>query len=160
MMTLDSLQAALSAMPQLSAILTVALLLLLILAMVYVAYVFSRRGVDVEGLWRKLDTMPSTNVKIAAGLGMTIATCFVYLVWVVIFEHKIDSDPWEAWLMFLAAVLAVSTWQFIGKRKTYAAPSPDSERANVPPTPPPATPAAPSGVTRSPEADPEPTDGQ
>lgn len=111
--------------------------------------------------WKDLATFPSTNAKALLFLLATIATGvhlagmqWALMVWA--FQHPatelhlspLIGDLSDGWLIFLASLGGLSVAQYIGKRKTYAAPSPDSERAGVPPTPPPATPdAAPAVVS-------------
>lgn len=59
--------------------------------------------------------------------------------------RPIDTTNFGLWLAFVAAWAGISVQQFKIKRDTYAAPSPDSERASVPASPPPATPSQPPG---------------
>lgn len=57
--------------------------------------------------------------------------------------RPIDSTNFGAWLLFVAAWAGISVQQFKIKRDTYAVPSPDSERAGVPTSPPPVVPSQP-----------------
>lgn len=92
-----------------------------------------------------LKTLPSTNARIAVTLVLCAATTVRYLGWGTPDE---GAEGWFGeWLLFLAAMAGIDALQFFGKRTTYAAPSPDSERANVPPTPPPREPAPPADQT-------------
>lgn len=93
--------------------------------------------------WKDLATLPTTNFKIAVGIGLTVLTGWVYLGMVLLGrDGQISEAIFNSWLLFLLGVLGISAAQYIGKRMTYAAPSPDSERAGVPAEPPPQKPAA------------------
>jgi hypothetical protein len=96
----------------------------------------------LEGSFAVLDQLPTTNAKILSGIILGYLTGAVYLAGVVLQrDDKINIEAWLAWLSFLLAIDGVATWQYAKKRDTYVAPSPDSERADVPPTPPPSAPA-------------------
>lgn len=103
--------------------------------------------------WKDMATFPSTNAKailflVASALtGVHLAA----LVWVVIawqLRHPsvelrvppVVEGLIDSWLLFLAGWGGLSVAQYYSKRKTYAVPSPDSERANVPADLPPTTP--------------------
>lgn len=93
---------------------------------------------------RWITTFSSTNWKIATGMFLSVATMFFYFGSEIhCLERKdcrpIDSVNFAAWLSFVAAWASISYLQFAKKRDTYAAPSPDSERADVPATPAPTT---------------------
>lgn len=91
--------------------------------------------------WKNLATLPSTNFKIVSGVLLAWTTGLVYLALVLRgADGAINATAWDSWLIFLGAVLGFSVGQYIGKRMTYAAPSPDSERAGVPADPPPQKP--------------------
>lgn len=93
-------------------------------------------------LWAALDRMPSTNVRIASGVVLSYLTAAVYLGAVVLKrDDAMNIEAFFGWLTFILVLEGVATWQFAKKRDTYAAPSPDSERASVPSEPPPAKPS-------------------
>lgn len=92
--------------------------------------------------WKDLATLPSTNFKMVSGSLLTWLTGSVYLTLVVLGRDAgINGTAWDSWLIFLGAALGFNVGQYIGKRMTYASPSPDSERAGVPAAPPPAKPS-------------------
>lgn len=94
-------------------------------------------------------TFSSTNWKIATGMFMSVATMFFYFgsemhcIWGITYSEKvlssscrpIDSTNFGLWLAFVAAWAGISYAQFAKKRSTYASPSPDSKRADVPDSP-------------------------
>jgi hypothetical protein len=91
--------------------------------------------------WKDLATLPSTNFKMVSGTLLSWLTGGVYLTLVVLGRDAgMNGTAWDSWLIFLGAALGFSVGQYIGKRMTYASPSPDSERAGVPVDPPPAKP--------------------
>lgn len=93
-------------------------------------------------LWAALDRMPSTNAKIASGIILGYLTGVVYLTAVLLQkDERINAEAFAFWLTFVLVLDGLATWQFAKKRDTYAAPSPDSERASVPSEPPPAKPS-------------------
>jgi hypothetical protein len=98
----------------------------------------------VFGLWAVLDKMPSTNAKIASGIILGYLTGVVYLIAVITQRDSgINAEAFAFWLTFVLVLDGLATWQYAKKRDTYAAPSPDSERAAVPSTPAPSTPDTP-----------------
>lgn len=103
---------------------------------------------------RWLDALPTTNLKLVVFVALTIATFLLdvaaiafLLVWAAQHPGKelrvapLVEYLHDGWLLYLGAFGGISLGQFAVKRKTYAAPSPDSERAQVPAEPPPATPS-------------------
>jgi hypothetical protein len=95
-----------------------------------------------------LKDLASTNFKIAIGALLACSTgLFYYMSEVRCSFHSqpcrpIDSTNFGLWLAFVAAWAGISYAQYAKKRDTYASPSPDSERANVPSDPAPTSPAA------------------
>ena len=90
-------------------------------------------------------SMASTNWKIAVGMFMSVCTMIFYFGSEIRCRWQagcrpIDSTNWGLWLTFVAAWAGISYIQYAKKRETYASPSPDSERANVPSDPAPASP--------------------
>jgi hypothetical protein len=84
--------------------------------------------------WTNLATLPSTNFKMVSGSLLTWLTGSVYLTLVVLGRDAgINGTAWDSWLIFLGAALGFNVGQYIGKRMTYASPSPDSERAGTAP---------------------------
>ena len=84
--------------------------------------------------------LASTNWKIAIGMFMSVATMIFYFGSEIRCRWQagcrpIDSTNWGMWLTFVAAWAGISVAQYAVKRSTYASPSPDSERANVPSDP-------------------------
>lgn len=100
-------------------------------------------------------TVASTNFKIVVGAFLAIGTMIFYFgseIRCVFYYPEaacraIDSTNFGLWLGFVAAWAGLSYVQFAKKRDTYAAPSPDSERAEVPASPAPSTPAIPPPST-------------
>jgi hypothetical protein len=94
--------------------------------------------------WDWLDKFPATNAKIFAGIVLGYLTGVVYLLGIILQrDAKIDGEIWIAWLTFILALDGIAAWQYGKKRDTYVAPSPDSERADVPVPPAPTKPAEP-----------------
>lgn len=97
---------------------------------------------------RWIRELATTNFKIVVGAGLAITTAIFYFGSEIHCTgnptcRPIDSTNFGLWLAFVAAWAGIAYAQFAKKRDTYAAPSPDSERANVPSDPPPASPAEP-----------------
>lgn len=86
-----------------------------------------------------IDELASTNFKIIVGAFMSVCTMIFYFAGTIL-GRSIDSVNFGLWLGYVAAWAGLSYVQFAKKRDTYAAPSPDSERAEVPPAPAPSTP--------------------
>ena len=84
-----------------------------------------------------IDQLASTNFKIVVGAFMSLCTMAFYFVGTIL-GKDIDSINFGLWLGYVAAWAGLSYVQFKTKRETYAAPSPDSERADVPVPPAPA----------------------
>lgn len=61
-----------------------------------------------------VETMPSTNLRIAVTLSLIIGTAVRYLVWGI--PGKPDGNGWEAWLIFLGSLAGIDVGQFVGKR--------------------------------------------
>lgn len=85
--------------------------------------------IDVQKLNAKIADLNTTNLKVYVAVWMAVATGLVYLglavtrVILVAVEKNIPDSLWEPnieWLAFIAAMLADSTVQFIGKRTTHA----------------------------------------
>lgn len=87
--------------------------------------------------------LPSTNFKIVVGTFMSLCTMAFYFIGTIL-GHPIDSVNFGLWLGYIAAWGGLSYAQFAKKRETYAAPSPDSERADVPVPPAPVSPSTPT----------------
>jgi hypothetical protein len=113
-------------------------------------------------MWTRLNDwlkdLASTNFKIAVGAFLAVSTALFYFgseMRCIAYASEaqcrpIDSTNFGLWLAFVASWGGLTYLQFAKKRDTYAAPSPDSERANVPATPPPATPGASADLPKEP----------
>jgi hypothetical protein len=86
-----------------------------------------------------ISELASTNFKIVVGAFMSLCTMAFYFIGTIL-NRPIDSVNFGLWLGYVAAWAGLSYVQFAKKRETYAAPSPDSERAEVPVPPAPTTP--------------------
>lgn len=88
--------------------------------------------------WRKLGTIPTTNLKTVFGLGVTAATAVHYfaMAWTGR-DVRMNAMAWDSWLFFLAtAVLTVNAATYVAKRVTYKPGAPDAARgASATPTP-------------------------
>lgn len=127
-------------------------ILVLILVMLGVIMIKLSRKEDVwTDLNRWVGELATTNWKIFVGIILAIGTMFFYFgsemrcigYKIEATCRPIDSTNFGLWLAFVGAWAGVATYQFKIKRDTYAAPSPDSERAGVSPIPAPTTPSAP-----------------
>lgn len=101
--------------------------------------------------------LASTNFKIAVGAWLACMTAIFYFGSEMRCSfhpepcRPIDSTNFGLWLTFVAAWAGISYLQFSKKRDTYASPSPDSERANVPADPPPSAPSPSPAASAAPE---------
>jgi hypothetical protein len=137
----------------------------LFLGLAFVGLVYAiklwRTPLSPVGAWTRfndwLKQLASTNFKIAVGAILAVGTGLFYFgseIRCTLYTKEftcrpIDSTNFGLWLAFVAAWAGLSYAQFAKKRDTYASPSPDSERADVPVVPAPASPV-PSPITPTP----------
>lgn len=98
-------------------------------------------------------TLATTNFKIVVAATLDYLTAAFYAGSEVHCHYSqacrpIDSTNFGLWLGYLAGLHGFALAQYLGKRKTYSSPSPDSERADVPSNPAPSLPS-PQPVTQT-----------
>jgi len=76
--------------------------------------------------WRWLDTLPTTQVRLAVSLLMSVATCVRYLA-------SSDWKPDVQWLVFLATALGLDAAHFYAKRATDTEYTAAKQTPSVPP---------------------------
>lgn len=84
-----------------------------------------------------LNELPAVNAKIAAGIIFAAGLMLVYLALLLTGrDGRINLEAFGIACSFVLAFAGIAAWTYGKKRDTYAAPSPDSDRANVPSGPP------------------------
>lgn len=74
----------------------------------------------LDGVMSRVATLPTTNLRIAVTIGLTVATGAVYLL-LAVKSKALGGESWTPgweWLTFLVAMSGIDAAQFTAKRVT------------------------------------------